>query len=406
MLRRKEEIVSDNDIVILSAVRTAQGRFMGGFAKTPAVDLGALVMKEALDRAGVRGEQLGEVIFGNVIQAGLGQNSARQAEIKAGIPVEVPAITVNRVCVSSAAAMALAANAIKAGDGDIFLVGGMENMTRAPWVLQNGRTGYRMGMPTDEMYDTMVWDGLWDAFGNYHMGVTAETLCEQFGITREQQDEVAYKSHINAVAAIDGGRFKDEIVPVVIPQRKGDPIVIDADECPRRDASLESLAKLKAFFKEGGVVTAGNASALSDGASAVVVASRTKAAGLGLRPIATLLSSATAACAPEIMGLGETKAAQLALEKAGLTAKDVDLAELNEAFACVAALATRELGLDPDIVNVNGGAVALGHPLGSTGTRMVVTLIHELQKRGKTIGLTGACVGGGQGAGSVIKIEG
>jgi acetyl-CoA C-acetyltransferase len=398
--------VPDSDIVILSAVRTAQGRFMGGFAKTPAVDLGALVMKEALGRAGVKGEQLDEVIFGNVIQAGLGQNSARQAEFKAGIPVEVPAITVNRVCVSSAAAMAMAANAIKAGDGDIFLVGGMENMTRAPWLLQNGRSGYRMGMPTDTMYDAMVWDGLWDAFGNYHMGVTAENLCEQFDITREQQDEVAYESHVNAVAAIDGGRFKDEIVPVVIPQRKGDPVVIDTDECPRRDASLASLAKLKPFFKEGGVVTAGNASALSDGASAVVVTSRKKAAELGLKPIATLVSYVTAACAPEIMGLGETKAAQLALEKAGLTVKDVDLAELNEAFACVAALAIREIGLDPDIVNVNGGAVALGHPLGNTGTRMVVTLIHELQKRGKEIGLTGACVGGGQGAGSVLKVEG
>jgi acetyl-CoA C-acetyltransferase len=398
--------VPDSDIVILSAVRTAQGRFMGGFAKTPAVDLGALVMKEALGRAGVKGEQLDEVIFGNVIQAGLGQNSARQAEFKAGIPVEVPAITVNRVCVSSAAAMAMAANAIKAGDGDIFLVGGMENMSRAPWVLQNGRSGYRMGMPTDTMYDAMVWDGLWDAFGNYHMGVTAENLCEQFDITREQQDEVAYESHVNAVAAIDGGRFKDEIVPVVIPQRKGDPVVIDTDECPRRDASLASLAKLKPFFKEGGVVTAGNASALSDGASAVVVTSRKKAAELGLKPIATLVSYVTAACAPEIMGLGETKAAQLALEKAGLTVKDVDLAELNEAFACVAALAIREIGLDPDIVNVNGGAVALGHPLGNTGTRMVVTLIHELQKRGKEIGLTGACVGGGQGAGSVLKVEG
>jgi acetyl-CoA C-acetyltransferase len=404
--RLEEAPVSDSDIVILSAVRTAQGRFMGGFAKTPAIDLGALVMKEALGHAGVTGEQLEEVIFGNVIQAGLGQNSARQAEVKAGIPVEVPAITVNRVCVSSAAAMAMAANAIKAGDGDIFLVGGMENMTRAPWVLQNGRSGYRMGLPTDTMYDAMVWDGLWDAFGNYHMGVTAENLCEQFAISRVQQDEVAYRSHVNAVAAIDGGRFKDEIVPVVIPQRKGDPVVIDTDECPRRDASLESMAKLKPFFKEGGVVTAGNASALSDGASAVVLTSRGKASELGLKPIATLVSYATAACAPEIMGLGETKAAQLALKKADLTAGDVDLAELNEAFACVAALATREIGLDPDIVNVNGGAVALGHPLGNTGTRMVVTLIHELQKRGKTIGLTGACVGGGQGAGTVIKVEG
>jgi len=398
--------VPDNDVVILSAVRTAQGRFMGGFAKTPAIDLGALVMKEALDRAGVGGEQLEEVIFGHVIQAGLGQNTARQAEIKAGIPFGVPAITVNRVCVSSASAMAMAAIAIKAGEGDIFLVGGMENMTRAPWLLQNGRSGYRMGMPTDAMYDAMVWDGLWDAINNYHMGVTAENLSEQFGITREQQDEVAYKSHLNAMAAIDGGRFKDEIVPVAIPQRRGDPVVIDTDECPRRDASLESMAKLKPFFKEGGVVTAGNASALSDGASAVVLTSRRKAAELGLRPIATLVSYATAAVEPEIMGLGETKAAQLALQKAGLTAKDVDLAELNEAFACVAALATREIGLDPDIVNVNGGAVALGHPLGNTGTRMVVTLIHELQKRGKEIGITGACVGGGQGAGSVIKVEG
>ena len=397
--------MSDNDVVILSAVRTAQGRFQGGFAKSPAIDLGALVMKEALERAGVKGEQLDEVIFGNVIQAGLGQNTARQAELKAGIPVDVPAITVNRVCVSSASALAMAAAAIKAGDGDTYLVGGMENMSRAPWVLQDGRTGYRMGMPTANMYDTMVWDGLWDAFNNYHMGVTAENLSEKFGITREQQDEVAYKSHLNACAAIDGGRFKDEIVPVVIPQRKGDPIVVDTDECPRRDASLESMAKLKPFFKEGGVVTAGSASALSDGASAVVVTSRKHAAELGLKPLATLLSYATAACEPEIMGYGETKAAELALKKAGLTSKDVDLAEFNEAFACVAALATRELSLDPDIVNVNGGAVALGHPLGSTGTRMVVTLIHELQKRGKAIGLTGACVGGGQGAGSVIKVE-
>jgi len=398
--------VSDNDVVILSAVRTAQGRFLGGFAKTPAVDLGALVMKEALDRAGVKGEQLEEIIFGNVIQAGLGQNTARQAGLKAGIPVEVPAITVNRVCVSSASALAMAANAIRAGEGDIFLVGGMENMTRAPWVLQSGRSGYRMGMPTDKMYDSMVWDGLWDTSNNYHMGTTAENLSEQFGITREQQDEVAYRSHVNAVAAIDGGRFKDEIVPVVIPQRKGDPLVIDTDECPRRDASPESMAKLKPFFKEGGVVTAGNASALSDGASALVVTSRRMAVESGFKPIAKLMSSAVAGCDPAIMGLGETKAAQLALAKAGLTAKDVDLAEFNEAFACVAALAIREVGLDPEIVNVNGGAVALGHPLGNTGTRMVVTLIHELQKRGKTIGLTGACVGGGQGAGSVIMLEG
>lgn len=397
--------MSDNDIVILSAVRTAQGRFQGGFSNTSAVDLAAVVIKEAMARAGVSGDQVDEVIFGNVIQAGLGQNTARQAAVKAGIPVDVPAVTVNRVCVSSATAMAMAASAIKAGDGELYVVGGTENMTRAPWLLQNGRSGYRMGLPSDKIFDAMVLDGLWCAFGNYHMGMTAENLSERFGISREEQDELAYRSHIKAVAAIDGGRFRDEIVPVSIPQRKGEPVVIDTDECPRRDANLEAMAKLKPFFKEGGVVTAGNASAIADGASALVVTSRRKAKELGLTPIAQLVSYATAAVEPEIMGYGETRAAQMALEKAGLTAKDVDLAELNEAFACVAALAIRELGLDPEIVNVNGGAVALGHPLGNTGTRMVVTLIHELRKRGKEIGLAAACVGGGQGAGSVVKVE-
>ncbi|MFA4964152.1 MAG: acetyl-CoA C-acyltransferase [Thermoleophilia bacterium] len=398
--------MSDNDVVILSAVRTAQGRFQGGFSNTPAVELAAIVMKEALKRAGVTGDQLSEVLFGNVIQAGLGQNTARQAELKAGIPQEIPAATVNRVCVSSATALAMAAAAIKAGDGDVYLVGGTENMTRAPWLLQNGRTGYRMGMPSDKIFDAMVLDGLWCALANEHMGHTAENLSERFGISREAQDEVAYRSHINAVAAIDGGRFKDEIVPIAIPQRKGEPIVIDTDECPRRETSLESLAKLKPFFKpEGGVVTAASSSAIADGASALVVTSRKRAAELGAKPIATLVSYATAAVEPAIMGHGETKAAASALRKAGMTSKDVDLAELNEAFACVAVLATRELGLDPEQVNVNGGAVALGHPLGSTGTRMIVTLIHELQKRGKEIGLTGACVGGGQGAGSVIRVE-
>ena len=397
--------MSDNDIVILSAVRTAQGRFQGGFAGMPAQELGAVAMAEALKRAGVTGDQLDEVIFGNVIQAGLGQNVARQAELKADIPDNVPAITVNRVCVSSASALAWAAANIKAGDGEIYLVGGTENMTRAPWVLQNGRSGYRMGMPTDKMYDSLVWDGLWDATIDCHMGVTAENLSERFDISKEFQNEVAYKSQLNAAAAIEGGKFKDEIVPVIIPQRKGDPKVVDTDECPR-ETTPEILAGLKPVFKKDGVVTAGNASSIADGASAIVVTSRKKAAELGATPIAQLVSYATAAVEPAIMGYGETVAAEMALEKAGLTSKDVQLAELNEAFACVAALATRELGLDPDIVNVNGGAVALGHPLGSTGTRMIVTLIHELKKRGQEIGLTGACVGGGQGAGSVIKVEG
>ncbi len=397
--------MSDNDIVILSAVRTAQGRFQGGLSDTPAQDLGALVMKEALDRAGVKGEQLDEVIFGNVISAGLGQNVARHAEIKAGIPDSIPAITVNRVCVSSASALAMAAAAIKAGDGEMYLVGGTENMTRAPWLLQKGRSGYRMGMPSDQIFDAMVLDGLWCAFGGTHMGLTAETLSERFGISKDLQNEVAYQSQLRATAAIKAGKFKDEIVPVVIPQRKGDPKVVDTDECPR-ETTPEALAGLRPVFKQDGVVTAGNASAIADGASALVVTSRRKAAELGLEPVAQLVSYATAAVDPAIMGHGETVAGQMALEKAGLTAKDVQLAELNEAFACVMALAAREIGLDREIVNVNGGAVALGHPLGNTGTRLIVTLIHELKKRGQEIGLTAACVGGGQGAGSVIKVEG
>ena len=397
--------MSDNDVVILSAVRTAQGRFQGGFAGTPAVDLGAIAIKEALVRADVDSDQVDEVIFGNVIQAGLGQNVARQAMLKAGMPASVPAITLNRVCVSSASALAWAAANIKAGDGDLYVVGGTENMTRAPWLLQNGRSGYRMGMPSDKIFDAMVIDGLWCAMGGTHMGLTAETLSERFGISKDEQNEVAFQSQAKAAAAVGSGRFKGEIVPVSIPQRKGDPKIVDTDECPR-ETTPEALAGLRAIFKDGGVVTAGNASAIADGASALIVSSRKKATALGAKPIAQLVSYATAACEPEIMGYGETLAAQKALDKAGLTVKDVQLAELNEAFACVAALATRELGLAAEIVNVNGGAVALGHPLGNTGTRMIVTLVHELQKRGQEIGLTGACVGGGQGAGSVIKVEG
>ena len=299
----------------------------------------------------------------------------------------------------------MAAAAIKAGDGEVYLVGGTENMTRAPWLLQKGRSGYRMGMPSDQIFDAMVLDGLWCAIGEYphgpHRREPERALRHQQGAPeRRRLPEPAH-----ATAAIKAGKFKDEIVPVVIPQRKGDPKVVDTDECPR-ETTPEALAGLKPVFKQDGVVTAGNASAIADGASALVVTSRKKAAELGAKPIAQLVSYATAAVEPAIMGLGETKAAQMALEKAGMTSKDVQLAELNEAFACVAALAIRELGLDPGIVNVNGGAVALGHPLGNTGTRMIVTLIHELKKRGQEIGLTGACVGGGQGAGSVIKVEG
>lgn len=396
--------MTDRDIVILSAVRTAQGRFQGAFSNTPAVDLAAAVMREALARAGIDGSQLSDVLLGNVIQAGQGQNPARQAALKAGVPPEVPAMTVNRVCVSSTAALAIAANAIAAGEGDLYLVGGTENMTRAPWLLPDARSGYRMGMPADKLYDAMVWDGLWCAIGNYHMGVTAENLCRRYGISREEQDEAACTSHIRAAAAIDGGRFADEILPVALPQRKGDPIIVDTDECPRRDATLESMAKLRPVFADDGTVTAGNASAISDGASALVVASRRAATDLGVRPLAELIGRATAAVPAEIMGLGETRAGQAALAQAGLSASDVDLAELNEAFACVSLLATREIGLSPDKVNVNGGAVALGHPLGSTGTRMLVTLIHELRRRGGGVGLASACVGGGQGAAAIVKV--
>lgn len=398
--------MADTDIVILSAVRTAQGRFQGGFAKTGAVDLGATAVKEALVRSGVATDVPDELIYGNCLQAGLGQNVARQVALKAGLPDSTPAMTINRVCVSSASAMAIGAQAIRCGEADVIVAGGVENMTRAPWLLQDGRAGYRMGLPDAKIFDAMVVDGLWCAFGDYHMGMTAETLCERFDISRESQDELAYESQRRASAAIESGRFTDEIVPVIIPQRKGEPKVVDTDECPRADASLEAMAKLKPFFKKDGVVTAGNASAIADGASAVVIASRAKAAELGATPVATLVSYATAACDPAIMGYGETLAARAALEKAGLAPGDVQLAELNEAFACVAVLAIRELGLDPELVNVNGGAIALGHPLGNTGTRMLVTLLHEMEKRDAEIGLTAACVGGGQGAGCVVRREG
>lgn len=397
--------MADNDVVILSAVRTAQGRMLGGLKDTPAIDLGALVIKEAMARANVQGAQLDEVIMGNVITAGLGQCPARQAAIKAGVPDDVPAYTVNRVCVSGAVAIAAGANAIKAGDQSLLVVGGMENMTRGPWVLQNGRTGYRMGLPTDKIYDATVYDGLWCAFNDYHMGITAENLAAKFGVTREDQDQLAYESHTKAQAATESGRFKDEIVPVIIPQRKGEPLVVEADESIRKDASLEAMAKMKPFFKADGCVTAGNACPINDGASALVIASRAKAKELGAKPLATIVANAAGACDPAIMGYGETVAGQKCLEKAGLKAADIGLVELNEAFAVVAEVAIRELKVDRDKVNVNGGAVAIGHPLGSTGSRLVVTLLHEMMKRGVELGMTAACVGGGQGAATIIRLE-
>jgi acetyl-CoA C-acetyltransferase len=353
----------------------------------------------------VPADQLDEVIMGNVIAAGLGQCPARQAAIKAGVPEDVPAYTVNRVCVSGAVAITAGANAIKAGDQSMLVVGGMENMTRGPWILQNGRTGYRMGLPTDKIYDATVYDGLWCAFNDYHMGMTAENLAEKFGVTREEQDQLAYESHAKAWAATEAGKFNDEIIPVVIPQRKGDPKVVELDESIRKDASLEAMLKMKPFFKAGGSVTAGNACPVNDGASALVLASRAKAKELGAKPLATVVANAAGACDPAIMGYGETVAGRKCLDKAGLSAADIGLAEFNEAFAVVAEVAIRELKMDRDKVNVNGGAVAIGHPLGSTGSRLVVTLLHEMQKRGVEFGMTAACVGGGQGAATIIRLE-
>lgn len=397
--------MSDHDIVILSAVRTAQGKFQGGFSGTPAQDLGAIVMKEALSRAGVKGEQLDEVIFGNVIQAGLGQNTARQAELKAGIPQDVPAVTVNRVCVSSATALAMAASAIKAGDGEVYLVGGTENMSRAPWLLQNGRTGYRMGLPSDKIFDSMVLDGLWCAIGGTHMGLTAENLSEQFGISREQQDEVAYRSHINAVAAIDGGRFKDEIVPVEVPQRKGPPVPFDTDEVPRRDTSLEALARLKPAFQPDGIVTAGNAPGITDGAAATVVMSRAKAEELGLQPLARIVAYDQAAVEPLKLFTAPIFAVRKLLKKTGTSVADYDLFEVNEAFASQTVADGRELGLPWEKVNVNGGAIALGHPIGCSGTRIAVTLIYALRQHGLRRGLATLCLGGGEAVAMAVELE-
>lgn len=391
--------------VIVAGARTPMGRLLGSLKDLSAMDLGGVAIKGALQRAGVRPAQVDYVIMGHVIQAGTGQITARQAAVKAGISMDVPALTINKVCLSGLDAIALADQLIRAGEFEIIVAGGMESMTQAPHILPKSREGTKYGDIT--MIDSMAYDALTCAFDELPMGNATEGYNSRYGLTREEQDAFSARSHQRAAEAAKNGIFDEEIVPVEIPQRKGDPLVIDTDECPRREASMESMAKLKPFFKpDGGVVTAGNASAIADGASALVVTSRKKAGELGATPIAQMLSYATAAVDPAIMGLGESKAGQMALERAGLTAKDVELAEFNEAFACVAALAIREIGVDPEIVNVNGGGVALGHPLGNTGTRMLVTLIHELERRGQEIGLTAACVGGGQGAGAVVKVEG
>ena len=387
--------------VIVSAVRTPVGTFGGVFKDFSAVQLGTVAVKEAMKRAGVEPSMVDEVIFGNVLQAGLGQNVARQVAIGAGIPDTVNSYTVNKVCGSGLKCVALAAQAIKAGDGDIFVVGGTENMSQAPYLLPSQRWGQRMG--NGQVVDYMVADGLTDIFNNYHMGITAENIVEQYGFTREEQDQLSLNSQKRAEEAIKSGRFKEEIVPVSIPQRKGDPVVVDTDEHPKFGTTMETLSKLRPAFKKDGTVTAGNASGINDGAAALVVMSAEKARELGVKPLAEIVSYASGAVDPKIMGTGPIPASKKALSKAGLAIEQIDLVEANEAFAAQALSVAKDLNFDMSKVNVNGGAIALGHPIGASGARILVTLLFEMEKRGSSTGLATLCIGGGQGIALIVK---
>ena len=389
------------EVVIVSAARTPIGSFNGSLAAFSAPELGAIAIRAAVERAGIKPEQVDEVIMGNVLQAGLGQNPARQAAIKAGLPVETPSLTINKVCGSGLKAVNLAAQAILAGDADIIVAGGMESMTNAPFVLDKARWGYRMG--DGKFIDVMIKDGLWDAFNNYHMGITAENVAEQYGLTREAQDEAAAASQQKAVAAIEAGAFKEEIVPVVIKGKKGD-TVFDTDEYPRAGTTAEALAKLKPAFKKDGTVTAGNASGINDGGSAVVVMSRDKADELGLKPLAKIIGYGSGGVDPSVMGLGPVPATKQALKKAGITVEALDLIEANEAFAAQWLAVGKELGFDASKINVNGGAIALGHPIGASGNRILVSLLYAMQKRGAKRGLATLCIGGGQGAATIVEL--
>ncbi|MCI7328410.1 MAG: acetyl-CoA C-acetyltransferase [Lachnospiraceae bacterium] len=389
-------------VVIVSAVRTAIGKMGGQFANVPAVDLGATVIKEAVKRAGVKPEEVDEVKFGCVIQAGLGQNVARQASIKAGLPVEVPAVTLNVVCGSGLKCVNEAANMILAGQADVVVAGGMESMSRAPFALDKARFGYRMG--NGKFIDTMINDALWDAFNQYHMMITAENVAEQWGLTREELDEFAANSQQKCEKAIAEGKFKDEIVPYVIHDRKKGDIVIDTDEGPRPGTTVETLSKLKCCSgKEGGVVTAGNASGINDGAAAVVLMSESKAKELGATPMAYFVAGALGGVDPSIMGVGPVAAVNKVMKKTGLKVSDMDLIEANEAFAAQSVAVARDLGFDMDKVNVNGGAIALGHPVGASGCRILVTLLHEMVKRDAKKGLATLCIGGGMGCATIVE---
>lgn len=389
------------DVVIVAARRTAVGAFGGSLAGISAADLGAHVIKDILASTGVSGDQVDEVLLGQVLTAGCGQNPARQAVIKAGLPEGVPAMTINKVCGSGLKALHLATQAIRCGDAELILAGGQENMSLSPHVLPNSRDGKRMG--DWKAIDSMVHDGLWDAFNDIHMGITAENLAEKYEITREAQDAFAAASQQKACAAIEAGRFKGQIVPVEIPQRKGDPIVFDTDENPRAGTTAEKLGGMRPAFKKDGTVTAGNASALNDGAAVVMLCSADKARELGLTPLATIKAYSNAGVDPKIMGIGPAPATRLCLKKAGWSLEDLDLIEANEAFAAQALSVNKELGWDVDKVNVNGGAIALGHPIGASGCRILVTLVHEMIARDAKKGLATLCIGGGQGVALAIE---
>ena len=381
------------EVVIVSAARTPIGSFGGSLKGIPTRKLGAIAIKAAVERAGIKPEMVEEVIMGAVLQGGLGQNVARQMTLDAGLPIEVPAMTINKVCGSGLRAVELAAQIIKAGDADIVVAGGAENMSATAYAMPAARWGARMN--NAQMVDMMVNDGLWDAFNGYHMGITAENVAEQWGITREELDEFSVISQNRAEEAIKAGKFKDEIVPVEIPQRKGDPIIFDTDEFPKFGTTIEKVAKLKGAFKKDGIVTAANASGINDAGAAVVVMSKEKADELGIKPLCTIKSYASAGVDPSIMGVGPVPASEKALKKAGLTVADMDLVEANEAFAAQSLAVRKDLGLDPEKTNVNGGAIAIGHPIGASGCRILITLIYEMMKRDSKYGLATLCIGGG-----------
>ncbi|WP_270179141.1 acetyl-CoA C-acetyltransferase [Alkalihalobacillus sp. CinArs1] len=391
----------NQDVVIVSAVRTPIGSFNGALKSVSAPELGALAIQESIRRAGITPDQIQEVIMGNVLQAGLGQNPARQAAIKAEIPVTTPAMTINKVCGSGLKTVHLGAQSIMLGEQDIVVAGGMENMSQAPYLLNGARDGLRMG--DQKMIDSMVHDGLWCAFNDYHMGVTAENLCDHYNLSREEMDEFAAQSQQKAQAAIEAGRFTDEIIPVSIPKRKGDPVVFDTDEYVKPGTTAEKLGKLKPAFRKDGRVTAGNASGINDGAAAVVLMSRKKAEELGVEYLAIIKANASGGVDPSVMGLGPVPATKKVLEKANLSMSDMDLVEANEAFAAQSLAVGRDLDFNREILNVNGGAIALGHPIGASGTRVFVTLLHEMKRRNNRYGLATLCIGGGQGVATIVE---